>query len=350
MEIKRVLDKIDGKLKGLDSFPHITDGGRWINTKDTDWADGFWPGILWLCYRSTKDEKYAKEARRWLAKLEGRKNDKTFDLGFLFYPSFVLGYKLTVEEALRTTALEAADTLCTLFNPKARLICNELEMGVKVVGRSAIDVMMNLPLLWWPYENTRVKKYLEVAYEHSLSTIQNFIRGDFSTIHVVDFDVETGEILRKITVQGYSPDSCWSRGQAWAIYGFTLAYQATKEKIFLKTVRGLTNYFLENTPDDYVPYWDFNDTAIPNTVKDSSAAAIACSGLLTLSGSEEGKRFRSFALQIFDSLSRNYLSEGQDGILKHGCYDKPANVGVDEALIWGDYYFVESLTKILAQK
>ena len=163
-------------------------------------------------------------------------------------------------------------------------------------------------------------------------------------MHVIDFDLETGELLRKITVQGYSDDSCWSRGQAWAIYGFTLAYKHTKDELFLRTAEKLAEYFIKNLPEDYVPYWDFND---PKKVQDSSAAAIVSSGLLDLSALSGKKGFRDVAINILSSLCDNYLSgKNENGILKHGCFHKPAGIGVDESLILGDYYFIEAIMKM----
>lgn len=175
--------------------------------------------------------------------------------------------------------------------------------------------------------------------------MEELIRKDYSTAHVLDFELETGEIIRKITVQGYSDDSCWSRGQAWAIYGFALAYKTSKDELFLKTAENLAEYFIKNLPEDYVPYWDFDDPR--KEVKDSSAAAIASSGLLELSEISEKKEFRDVAKNILKALGDNYLcEENEKGILKHGCFHKPENMGVDESLIWGDYYFVEALTNL----
>ena len=211
--------------------------------------------------------------------------------------------------------------------------------------RTIIDVMMNLPLLWWAYEETNDDKYYNVAYTHSKRTIEEFIREDYSTVHVIDFDLETGEIIRKITAQGYSDDSCWSRGQAWAIYGFTLAYKYTKDELFLKTAVNIAEYFIANLPEDYVPYWDFDDPE--KEIKDSSVAAIAASGMITLSELREKKEFKEAAINILNSLCDNYLCEEEkEGILKHGCFHKPAGIGGDESLIGGDYYLTEALMKV----
>lgn len=342
---KVILTKVDRNIECLKDFPHITKSGKWITTKDGYWTGGFWVGLLWLCYKMTNNKKYKKMAYSWAKRLEGRRFDKTFDLGFLFYPSFVLGYEVTGDEYLRQVSLDAAKTLSTLLHKKSKFIYYIVDIDGRKVGRTIIDVMMNIPLLWWAFEETGDSVYYDVAYTHSIRTIEEFIRENYSTIHVVDFDLNTGNILRKVTVQGYSNESCWSRGQAWAIYGFTLAYKTTKDKIFLKTAEKLADYFIKYLPKDYIPYWDFNDPK--KSVKDSSAAAIASSGLLTLSSLSRQEKFKEIAIRILNSLSKHYLAnENEDGILKHGCFHKPAGIGVDECLIWGDYYFMEALMKI----
>ena len=338
----KAVKAVDQRIK-LKDFPHITENGEWVTTKDGYWTGGFWIGLLLYAYKITGDEKYKNEAYKWTNRLECRKNDKTFDVGFLFYPAFALGHRITKDGSLRKAALEAANTLSTLFNERTGFIYNEISLNGKMVGRTIIDVMMNLPLLWWAYEETNDHKYLGVAYRHCKRTIEEFIREDYSTVHVIDFDLETGELQRKITVQGYSDDSCWSRGQAWAIYGFTLAYKHTRDGLFLRTAEKLAEFFIKNLPEDYVPYWDFNDPK--KELRDSSAAAIAFSGLLDLSALSGKKRFRDVAINILNSLCDNYLSN-EEGILKHGCFYKPAGMGVDESLIWGDYYFIEAIMKM----
>lgn len=302
--------------------------------------------MLWYAYKITGDEKYKDDTYKWAKRLESRKNDRTFDLGFLFYPSFILGYEITKDEYLKERALEAANTVSALFHEKAGFVYHDFTIHGKKAGRTIIDVMMNLPLLWWAYEETGIEKYYNRAYIHSKRTIEEFIRDHYTTVHVIDFDLETGEIIRKITVQGYSDDSCWSRGHAWAIYGFTLAYKYTKDELFLKTVENLAGYFIKNLSEDYVPCWDFD--ASKREVRDSSAGAIASSALLDLSKLRGKEEFREVAINILNSLCNNYLSgKNEDGILKHGCFHKPENMGVDESLIWGDYYFIEAIMKVI---
>lgn len=340
--IKSALSKIEPTATKLKSeFPHNTIDGNWQTSKDGSWTGGFWIGLLWRSYNITKDKKFMQLAYKWIRLLEERKHDRTFDLGFLFYPSFVLGYKTTNDDYLRKVALEAADTLVTFFHEDSKFIYNEVAINGKKVGRTIVDVMMNLPLLWWAYEETGDEKYYKVAYEHSEQTIKEFVMDDYSTIHAIDFDLKTGELIKKFTLHGYSDDSCWSRGQAWALYGFALAYKTSEERRFFEIAEKLANYFIRNLPDDYVPYWDFDDPKIPDTIKDSSASAIACSGLLTLSELSKNEEYKRVALKILDSLSRNYLAGKSDGILKHGCYHKE-----DRGLIWGDYYFMEAMMKL----
>jgi unsaturated chondroitin disaccharide hydrolase len=214
--------------------------------------------------------------------------------------------------------------------------------------------MMNLPLLWWAYKETGDELYYDAACEHAFTTMQYFVRKDGSTYHIVEFDPNNGQVMKRGTLQGYNDESCWSRGQAWAIYGFALAYKYSKRKEFLKTVEKLAGYYIANCPSDFVPYWDFNDSEIPNTVKDSSAAAITASGLLDLSDVEPDKRraekYEEIACKILESLTMNYLTKGKavPGILIHGCFDKPDSyIAVDNSLIWGDYYYMEALVKLI---
>jgi len=348
-----ILEKIESNIEPLrGKFPHVSKNGFWEtkeNTSDDFWTLGFWPGMLWLAYMETKNKKYEKLAYAWMHLLEHRKNDSDHDLGFVFYPSFVKGYELTGDIHLRNVALIAADSLLSLFNPKS----NFIQTRPKERGIAAIDTMMNLFLLWWAYEETKDKRYYDAAFKHSVATMKNLVRDDGSTVHAVKFDPMTGEIIRKFTLQGYSDTSCWSRGQSWAIYGFIVAYEKTKYDDFLITAKRVADYLISHLPDDYIPYWDFNDPEIPNAVKDSSAASIAASALLDLVRFVKEKavaiRYRKTASKILQSLTKNYLAKDKNkpGILIHGCLDKPMGLGIDGCTIFGDYYYMEALTKVI---
>lgn len=349
------LKKIEKNMVILkDSFPFVTVNGKWELCKDEDWdseifsdgywCNGFWIGMLWQAFNITKNDKFKKKAYELCKLIESRKsNNKIHDLGFFFYPSFCVGYEITKDEYLKSVALTAADSLLSRFNDTIGAIT--ISGDTKENGLTAIDTMMNLPLLWWAYEKNDDARYYDAAYKHAFTTMQYFVREDGSTYHTVEFGPNSGQVRRKTTLQGYSSGSCWSRGQAWAIYGFAIAYKYTKREEFLRTVEKLVDYYISNCPSDYVPYWDFNDSAIPTTVRDSSAATITASGLLGFSGE---KKFRDFALNILDSMCKGYLAEeGVEGILKHGCFNKPEAKSVDNSLIWGDYYFIEALTKAI---
>lgn len=333
------------KCLHLSGFPHITKNGRWITTRDGYWTGGFWIGLLWLSYKITKDKFYEEAAYNWAKRLEKRRFDKTFDLGFIFYPSFVLGYRITGDEYFRNIALEASENLLATYHEKSKFIHTFIKEDGKKIGRTIIDTMMNIPLLWWAYEETGNKIFYDIAYSHAMQTYREFIRSDYSTFHVIDFDLNTGETLRKTTVQGLNSSSCWSRGQAWAIYGYTTAYKTTRDNLFLETAKKLSDYFIKNLPTDYIPFWDFNDPK--ESVKDSSAAAIASSAFFTLYKLSNDNKYKKIAEKILNSLIERYVSWNRykDGILKYGCFHKPADLGVNESLIWGDYYFVEAFLK-----
>ncbi|MCK4733582.1 MAG: glycoside hydrolase family 88 protein [Methanophagales archaeon] len=356
--LEYALKEIEKNMEELtDSFPFITVNGKWELCKEEDWdleifKDGywcksFWIGMLWLAYRVTQNDKIKMKAYELCKLIESRKNsNKTHDLGVLFYPSFCVGYEITKDNYLKSVALTAADSLLSRFNDKIGAIT--VSGDLKESGLTAIDTMMNLPLLWWAYERTDDIGYYNAAYKHASTTMQHFVRDDGSTYHVVEFDTNNGLPLRKTTLQGYNDESCWSRGLAWAIYGFALAYKYAKKNEFLITAEKLADYYLVNCPSDHVPYWDFNDTDMPNTVRDSSAAVITACGLPELFRVSGERRFKSIASSILNSLCKYYLAEeDKDGILKHGCFNKPEGKGVDESLIWGDYYFVEALTKVI---
>ena len=359
--LEYALKKIEKNMEELnDSFPFVTVNGKWELCRDEDWdldifkdgywCNGFWIGMLWLAYKATKNDKFKKKAYELCKLIEIRKNsNKTHDLGFLFYPSFCVGYEITKDEPLKSVALTAADSLLSRFNDKIDAITAFGD--TKRSGLTGIDTMMNLPLLWWAYNETGKQRYYDVASMHATMTMQHCVRENGSTYHAIEFDLSTRRVKKKYTVQGYNDESCWSRGQAWAIYGFALAYRYTKREEFLRTAEKLADYYLVNCPSDYVPYWDFNDPTILNAVKDSSAAAITASGLVDLSNVEPDKakaeKYKGMAHKILEALSKNYLVDNfSQGILLHGCFHKPNKIAVDNSLIFGDYYYMEGLIKL----
>lgn len=357
--IEYALDIIRHNMKTLDDFPESCSGATWhtIERQRGDrahWVDGFWTGLLWLAYVHSGDTAFADAALNWSERLRGLKHStSTHDLGFIFFLSHVLGGRVLNDETLYDHAVEAARSLIRRYNPWGEYLqaWGEIDGTRKDRGRTNIDLMMNLALLYWASERTGDPTFARVATQHARTTRLTLVRGDGSTAHVADFVPETGVWVRRDTYQGFAHDSCWSRGQAWALYGFATCYAATGLPAFLGTARTLARYTLTHLPDDLVPFWDFDSPDIPNTYRDSSAAAVFACGLLELADVEEdlnlAAEWREWAQRITASLWAHYSSQGTNvpAILLHGSRSVPHGY-MDHALIYGDYYFVEALTRL----
>ena len=345
------LCKIRSNMSELTAFPERTDGNSWICVENGGWVGGHWVGLLWLAYAFTKDTGYEQSARTWAARLASRQNDtSTHDLGFLFELSHVLGFRMTGDRALRKPSLIAALTLYQRFNPYGNFFqaWGNPDSSLDLRGRTIIDTMMNLDLLFWASQQTNDPDFALRAGAHAKTCHKYNVRSNGSTCHVVDFDPLDGTFIKQDTHQGLSPNSCWSRGQSWAVYGFSDCYRHTGKHCFLQTARNLASYALDRLPADRIPFWDYDSQLIPNDVRDSSAAAILAAGLLNLEAieidPELAQSWRSHACEILSSLWINYTSrsESAPSILLHGTRSKPHGL-VDHGLIYGDYYFMEAL-------
>ena len=288
--------------------------------------------------------------KSWTQRLAHMKTSTgTHDLGFIFYLSHVIGGRLTGESAWYENALEAASTLTKRFNPRGEYLQAWDDDGIrKWAGRTNIDLMMNLALLYWASEQSGDPALAEIATLHARTSRLALVRGDGSTAHVADFDPQNGLLIRREQYQGYSHDSCWSRGQAWGLYGFASCYRYTGIRAFLSTAQALADYTLANLPEDLVPYWDYDSPHIPHTWRDSSAAAVTACGFLELAAADSvnASHWRAQAERILSSLCENYLITDVDGpssILRDGARSVPANL-MEHGLIYGDYYFLEALT------
>ena len=268
----------------------------------------------------------------------------------MIFCSYGNGYRLTKNENYKKVIIQAAKSLTTRFNPKVGCIksWDNSRWPYPVI----IDNMMNLELLFWASRNGGTKEMYNIAFSHAEKTMQNHFRKDGSTCHVIGYDTTTGKVLTKETAQGYADSSCWARGQAWCIYGFTMTYRFTKDQQFLLTAQQAADYFITHLPVDYVPYWDFLAPNIPDAPRDASAAAIAASGLFELSTSVADTVLRTkyfgAAENILRSLcSSSYLAEGttSHAILNHCVGHKPNNSEIDVSLIYADYYFLEALSR-----
>lgn len=332
-------------------FPELAKDGVWDYTRaGGGWVGGFWTGLLWLAFARTRDPRLEQAAREWTAKLAPRQYDTTtHDLGFIFMLSHVLGARLTGDPSLVQPALQAARSLSRRYNERGRFIRAWGALDAEYLrGRSIVDALMNLGLLFWAARETGDCAFADVATAHAYTALAHQIREDGSTAHVMDFDPDTGAFLRQETHQGLNATSCWSRGQAWAVYGFAECYRHTGDSKFLAASRHLAEYALRRAPADHVPFWDYDSPLIPNDTRDSSAGAILASGLLLL-GEQDGTnagRWRREAMTILESLWRNYSSRGtgEPCILLHATRSKPHG-SMDHGLIYGDYYFVEALTR-----
>ncbi len=353
--IEYSIDRIRQNLNVTD-FPELTKDGKWEYARAGGWVGGYWTGLLWLAYAGTRDLSFEQAAHEWTARLAPRQNDTTtHDLGFLFELSHVLGAKLTGDASLKPPALQAARTLALRFNPKGKFIqaWGPLDASAQQRGRAIIDTMMNLALLFWASNETGDPTFAGIATAHARTALKHNTRADGSTAHAMDFNPDTGEFIKQDTHQGLSPTSCWARGQAWAVYGFAECYRNTLDEAFLDASRYFAEYCLRRLPLDRVPYWDYDSPLIPNDVRDSSAGAIFASGMLLLASLEkEASRaecWRKEALAMLKSLWHNYSSCGtnEPSILIHGTRNKPAG-SMDTGLIYGDYYFVQALTRWIA--
>jgi unsaturated chondroitin disaccharide hydrolase len=342
-------------LKQLEEFPHTTDRGKWKQSRHGRWTAGFWIGLLWLSYLSTGESNWRNKAEEWARRLECRKYDHfTHDMGFLFQPSFVRGYSATGDEYFRNVALCACSSLASRYNPVGRFIpAWDVSEDQIFSGRTIVDTAMNLPILYWGTRNGGDAKWADIADNVAATIRKHHVRHDGSTFHVVDFNPMRGTAVSYTTHQGYAANSCWSRGQAWAIYGFSQLYGLTKNPDDLETAKCMADYFMNHLPDDVIPYWDFEAPNIPYEPKDSAAAAIAASGLLELNRVLGGdSTYLSVAKEILLVLAADYMNMDKDalnqqGILLKGAVDVPRGSAIDESIIYGDHYFMEALFKLL---
>ncbi len=322
-----------------------------------EWTDGFWTGLLWLCYEYTGDDAFKnlalKNVDSFLNRVEKRIELDHHDLGFLYSLSCVAGYKLTGSAEGRKAGLLAADKLMERFQEKGGFIQAWGELGARDNYRLIIDCLLNIPLLHWAFLETGKPVYRNAAMRHYEAACNNVIRDDASAYHTFYFDPETGEPLKGVTRQGYSDDSAWARGQAWGIYGIPLNYRYAKDDSAFNLFKGMTNYFLNRLPEDEVCYWDLIFTDGSNQSRDSSAAAIGVCGihemLKYLPEVESDKNTYRHAMHcILRSLMERYTApEIKPGnpVLLHGVYSWHSGKGVDEGNIWGDYYYMEALMR-----
>lgn len=368
-----------------DSFPGANSvNGRYRPGENRGWTTGFWTGEIWLAYEAEAEVKkkaallHAGERQvvSFLRRIETRYDVDHHDMGFLYSPSCVAAYKLIGSETGKRAALLAAEQLLRRFQPVGGFLQAWGTMGEAGNYRFIIDCLLNLPLLYWASEETGETRFREIAERHIRTAMANVIREDGSAWHTVFMNPESGAFDHGATCQGYRDGSAWARGQAWGIYGTAMAYRYTKREEYIRYFQRVTSYFLNHLPKDLIPCWDlsfgegdieplredrFGDTDYDAQVqpRDSSSALIVICGLLEMSGhlgGTESVHYRSIARKLLEGVLRHCITEQREigsGLVLHGTYShkSPYNTctpeGTNEYVIWGDYYYMEALTRLL---
>ena len=324
---------------------------RWNLTPvcQENWTMGFWPGILWYAYEASGNAALETAARGYTEALDfiARQPAYDHDIGFIMFPSFGNGFRLTGDPAYKEAVLATAERLAALFNPAVGTILSWPREVPNFGGHNTImDNMLNLETLLWAAENGGDPAWKDIAITHADTTMRYNFRPDGTSYHVAVYDAETGAHQYSCTHQGYADDSMWARGQAWGIYGYTMVYRFTREPRFLEFAQKIADVYLARLPEDKVPYWDFCDPEIPNASKDASAAAVVASALLELSTYTDGK-YRADAEAMLRSLYENYRApEGCDSFLLHSTGHHPAGKEIDYSIVYADYYFIEALLRL----
>ena len=347
--------------------------------KAEEWCSGFWPGILWMAFEYNKSEAVKKAAEGYTEAIFPIIDQPVYDhdLGFIVINSLLKGYEQTKDERYRQLALRAADSLATLFNPNVGTILSWPRHVKDYGGHNTImDNMMNLELLFWAAdENEKMRngeneknvnrklsncKLYDIALRHAETTMKHHFRKDGSCYHVAVYNPQTGKFIKGVTHQGYSDQSMWSRGQAWAIYGYTMVYRYTRDKRFLDFAQKITDIYLKRlheTSDDMVPLWDMddpeaqqlsNDKLSNSKCKDASAACVVASALLELSQYAPNKGYREEAEKMLSDLStpRYQCDRENVAFLKHSTGHRPAGSEIDASIIYADYYYIEALLRL----
>ena len=332
----------------------MADEQHWNCRKATkeEWCAGFWPGVLWYDYEYTKDKQVLEEAENFTHSLKFLSHIPAYDhdLGFLVFCSYGNGYRLTKNPAYKQVILDTADTLATLFNP---IVGTILSWPREVEPRNwphntIMDNMINLEMLFWAAKNGGNPYLYDIAVSHADKTMKSQFRTDYTSYHVAVYDTITGNLIKGVTHQGYADSTMWARGQAWAIYGYTVVYRETKDPKYLDFAQKVTDVYLDRLPEDKVPYWDFDDPSAP---RDASAGAVVASALLELSTylpNGTGKRYKDAAIEMLTSLSSDSYQSGESkpSFLLHSVGHWPNHSEIDASIIYADYYYIEALLRL----
>jgi unsaturated chondroitin disaccharide hydrolase len=349
--LERMLSRIDATAAAVkDGFPHYADPatGRWTTSPGGDWTGGFWNGMLWLSAAATGEARFRHWAEAWTERLRPRAHSDTVFRGFLFYYGTLLGAELLGDVRAREIALAGARVWAHSFNAKAGAfpLGAEAEEASDVGhGEANVDTVQGAALLVWAAREAREPRWRAMALSHARRHVEFCIREDDSVCQSASFDPATGRMLRRYTHKGIRDDSTWARAQAWAIVGYTVMHRWTGERDLLDVAARTADWWLAHAPVDRVAFWDFDDPAIPNTNRDTSATAIVAASLLKLAAlvpePSRARRYREAGEATVRALVDGYLDAR--GILSHGCYNKRIGLATQNELIWGSYYLFEAL-------
>lgn len=356
------LKKIEEKMahvsvRSAKKIPYTTVNGIHDDRSGDDnicwWTNGFWGGIMWQLYRLTGQESYRKAALLVEEKLD--KNLMNYegldhDNGFKWLPTSVIRCRLEKNPESKNRGLLAAGAMAGRYNPAGRFIRAWNDWGEDDHrGVAIIDCMMNLPLLYWAFEETKDSRFYQIAVNHADTAMAHFVRGDGSVVHIVEFHPDTGEFLRTQGGQGYEVGSSWTRGQAWGLYGFVISYLHTKKEAYLETAKRIANYFIANIPENGLIPVDFRQPG-ECVWEDSTAAAIAACGLIELAKLEEGRNRQQYmkpALKLLKALEENRCNwDPECDELLEKCTAAYHDKEHEFSIIYGDYYFIEAMMKL----
>jgi unsaturated chondroitin disaccharide hydrolase len=344
--------KVLAKNTPADRMPKSLKDNK-VESSDTKWwCSGFYSGSLLYIYEYTQDAETKAEINRRLGVLEKEKHyTGNHDLGFMMYCSFGNAYRIFKKAEYKRTIDTAAMSLSTRYRPSIKVI-QSWNSSKNFKCPVIIDNMMNLELLCWVTDNGGDAKFKDIAINHANTTLATHFRPDYSSYHVLDYNLETAKLERKVTHQGFSDESAWARGQAWGLYGYITMYRFTKDARYLTLAKNITAYLLNhpNKTADLIPYWDYNAPNIPNALRDASAGAITASALLELGqyvSKKEKKKYVETAEMMIRTLASNAyrakLGENGGFLLMHSVGHFPNQTEVDVPLSYADYYFLEAL-------
>lgn len=367
-QVNALLDQASGIVLGnLGEFtekfqPSHSEHNFYKPSENTTWTTGFWTGEIWLAYEHTGDERFRRagevQVESFLERIKNKVDVDHHDMGFLYSPSCVAAYQLTGSEKGKQAALMAADQLMGRWQEKGQFFQAWGKVGADDNYRLIIDCLLNMPLLFWASEVSGDPGYREKATRHIRTAMHYVIRPDHSTYHTFFFDAGTGQPLRGATHQGYRDGSAWGRGQSWGVYGAALSYSRIQDPVYIDIFEKVTDFFLTHLPKDLVPYWDFDFSDGSDEPRDSSCAAITACGMLEMAKylpKEKADFYVGMAKRLMKALADRCAvksSAESNGILLHGTYCKSSpyntcpNWGVDECTSWGDYYYMEALTRL----